>query len=90
MDHFQKLLETRIDQIDPQLLDMLLTLSDFQNFKEHILAYKKLSLSKKKKSKKFEEFKQEQTLMAQVNDKKQMVDLEQGMRRLSSLVNSRF
>jgi len=53
------LIEERIDEIDPQLLDMLLTFSDFQPFKEHMLAHKKLQLSIKKKSKKFEEFKQD-------------------------------
>jgi len=59
MKKFYNLLETRIEEVDPQLLDMLLTFSDFQMFKEHMLAHKKLQLSIKKKSKKFEEFKQD-------------------------------
>jgi hypothetical protein len=52
----------RIDQIDPQLSEMLMTLSDFQMFKEHMLSFKQLTLSKKKKSKKFEEYKTDQVL----------------------------
>lgn len=58
MAKFILMVEQRIDEIDPQLQDMLLTFTDFQLFKEHMLAHKKLQLSIKKKSKKFEEFKQ--------------------------------
>jgi len=65
------LIEERIDEIDPQLMDMLLTFSDFQPFKEHMLAHKKLQLSIKKKSKKFEEFKQDKGY--------ELNTLEQGM-----------
>ena len=59
MNKFNKLLEERVDQIDPQLLDMLLTFTDFSQFKELVLDYKKVQMSIKKKSKKVEEFKQE-------------------------------
>jgi len=40
MKDFLSQVESRIDEIDPQLLDMLLSFTDFQLFKEHMLAYK--------------------------------------------------
>jgi len=48
---FSKLLETRSDQIDTQLLDMLLSFTDFTLFKEMMLSYKKSLEAKKPKPK---------------------------------------
>jgi len=79
MKKFFGLLESRIDEVDPQLLDMLLTFSDFQLFKEHMLAHKKLQLSIKKKSKKFEEFKQDKG--------HELSSLEQGKKIKQALLN---
>jgi len=42
---FLSQVESRVDEIDPQLLDMLLSFTDFQLFKEHMLAYKKQHLA---------------------------------------------
>ena len=41
IDDFYKLLEKRKHQIDDQLLDILISFTDFQAFKEMILDYKK-------------------------------------------------
>ncbi len=41
INEFYKLLETRKDCIDDQLLDMLLSYTDFQIFKEMVLDYKR-------------------------------------------------
>lgn len=60
MEKFNTLLEKRADQIDPQLMDMLLTFTDYSNFKDLILSYKRVQMSIKKKSKKVEEFKEQQ------------------------------
>jgi hypothetical protein len=75
LDQFNSLLEKRADQIDPQLMDMLLTFTDYSQFKDLILSYKRVQMSIKKKSKKVDEFKEQQ-------EKKMMVDFEVGIRNM--------
>ena len=53
MKKFFSLVESRISEVDPQLLDTLLTFTDFQLFKEDMLAQKMLrrsTLQEKEKS----------------------------------------
>jgi len=59
MKKFLRLVESRFDEIDPQLADMLQTFTDFQIFKEHMLDYKKPLLSRKKKSQNLKDLKQD-------------------------------
>lgn len=40
MERFEKLLESRADQIDDQLFDLLVSFSDFSEFKEMALSHK--------------------------------------------------
>jgi hypothetical protein len=51
MEEFQTLLATRQDRIDPQLLDLLLSMSDFEAFKGLMLDHKTMMLSTIKKKK---------------------------------------
>jgi len=72
MKNFFRLVEKRFDEIDPQLADMLKTFTDFQLFKELMLAHKKLLLSRRKKS---------QTLtLEESKQEKELSSLEQGKR----------
>ncbi len=43
MEDFMKVVPSREDQIDPELYDMLLSLGDFQTFKEEMLMAKSAS-----------------------------------------------
>ena len=38
---FMGMIDERNEEVDPLLLDLLLTFTDFQYFKEHMLAFKK-------------------------------------------------
>jgi len=74
MKELLRLIESRFDEMDPQLADMFQTFTDFQLFKELMLDHKKVLLSRRKKSMNSGEAKQD----------KEISSLDQGKKKIEN------